>query len=110
MPNADAVLHSSAETHRSVVPKFPMSRLAPLVAAVVLTVCFALPAHAAGSTDISQTLDVQQGLAFPSRGTRAFGVVTALQIGTLGLTPDLRSTDPTQAPASVLPAVGILSS
>jgi len=87
-----------------------MRRVATVLAAAVLIVCFALPAQAAGPGEVSQSLDVQQGLEFGSGRTSAFGVITVMQIGALRLAPDLRSIDPTPSSMQVLPAVGILSS
>ena len=89
----------------------PLSALRFRVAAVAFaafasTLALAAPASAA----FQQTLNIKQGLAFQSSNTSAFGQVTAFKIGSLTLTPDLQSSDPSQAPVASLAAVGILSS
>jgi hypothetical protein len=75
-----------------------------------VTTALVMVAPASAATTFTQSLDVNQGLAFQPTRPSSFGVVTALTIGSLTLTPDLVSTDPTQSPVAPLNAVGILSS
>jgi hypothetical protein len=88
----------------------PLRLRAAGVAVAAIASALALVAPASAATTFTQSLSVKQALAFQSTNVSAFGMLTSLKVGTLTLSPDLVSTDPTQSPVAPLTAVGILSS